>query len=228
MKRIALAAAVALAGTGCIVVDDDDNTCSPASLTLQWDFQLFDGSPPVGCATAGVEWVDAYVNGVFYDSWSCASGAGTVPVASGGHDVIVEGIDFAGRIAYRDRVSASATCGNRFVPVRPAEGTANLNYGVAAGCTSSPCFLWFSVWDDVANTAAAAVYSGSPASVKDDYPYPDDVVIRLAVGSYTLDWMELMSASYVPEAATCVATTFDVASASETTVPATLTAACVP
>lgn len=230
MKRIALAAAAAvtLLGTGCIVVDDDPIPCSSGTLTLGWDFQRFDGSPPTGCAGAAVNWIDVYVDGGFVDSWSCTSGSATIVVPTGGHDVVVEGIDVANRIAYRDAVSVSTGCGDRYVAVRPAEGTVNLNYAVGAGCFASPCYLWFSVWDDVANTAAAAVYDGSPASVKDDYPYPDDVIIRLAAGTYTLDWMELMAFDYLPEAATCGASSFEVASAVMTDLPLTLTAACVP
>ncbi len=107
MKRIALAAAAALLGTGCVVVDED--TCSPSSLTLEWDFQRFDGSPPVGCATANVDWVDVYIDGAFVDTWTCAAGGATIPVSSGGHSVLVEGIDSAYRIAYRDSVSVSAS-----------------------------------------------------------------------------------------------------------------------
>jgi hypothetical protein len=228
MKPLALALAATILGSGCIVVDDNGPApCGASNLTLEWDFQLSTGAV-AGCATAGVQWVDVWVGSDFADSFACADGGGTV-YASAGSVVTVEGIDAAGRIAYRDWVTAPGGCGTRYASVRPAEGTANLNYGAEApGCTSSPCYLWFSVYDETAATWAAVIDLGSPASVKDDYPYPEDVVIRLAAGSYTLDWMELVSNAFAGEQMTCAASAFDVAAAQATVVPATLTAACVP
>jgi hypothetical protein len=225
MKPLALALAAVL-GTGCIIVDDDDTPCSTASLTLEWDFLTFDGvtGTVTGCAGADVDWVDVYVDGQFADSFPCTDGAGTVSAWSGSV-VTAEGIDGLGRIAYRDWVTAPSGCGSRFAAVRPAEGAVNLNYSSPA-CVSSPCFLWFSVYDEEARALAAVVATDSPASVKDDYPYPDDVVIRLAVGSYTLDWMQLVSSSYTHEAISCAPSTFDVGGAALTDRPVGLVASC--
>jgi hypothetical protein len=228
MKPLALALAATVLGTGCIVVDDDVGPapCGASYLTLEWDFQLSDGSV-TGCSTAGVQWVDVWVGGDFSDSFACTNGGGTV-YAPAGSVVTVEGVDAAGRIAYRDWVTAPGGCGTHYASVRPAEGTANLNYSAAGGCTASPCYLWFAVYDETAATWAAVIDQGSATSVKATFPYPDDVVIRLAAGSYTLDWMELVSFDFAGEAMTCAATAFDVTAAQYTDVPATLTAACVP
>jgi hypothetical protein len=225
MKPLALALAAVL-GTGCIVVDDDD-ACSTSSLTLEWDFLRSDNAV-TGCAGAGVDLVDVYVDGQFVDTFFCGEGGGTVGPVWAGSVVTVEGIDLAGRIAYRDQVTSASSCGNRFAAVRPAEGTVNLNYSAPGGCSASPCFLWFSVFDEISSTYAAVIAQDSPASVKDDFLYPEDVVIRLAVGTYTLEWMELVSSAFAGQALTCNASTFDVAGASPTDVPLTLLAACLP
>jgi hypothetical protein len=228
MKRLAPVLAAAVLGTGCIMVDDND--CSSSSVTLEWDFQRFDGSAPTGCLGAGVDAVDVWVDGQFVDTYACNDGGATVfGIGSGTHDVTVEGVDLAaGRIAYRDQRTFSASgCGNQLVRVRPAEGTVNLNYS-DVGCTSTACYLWFNVHDDVADTIAAVIGDTSPFAVKTLYAYPDDVVLRLPVGLYTLDWMEQVTSAFLGQAITCSASSFDVASATLTTVPVTLSAACLP
>src|SRR5512138_1542197 len=174
MKRLAFVLAATFLGSGCIVTDHGD--CS-TGVTLEWDFQQANGTV-TGCGAAGVDEVDVYLDGNYVSTYACTSGGATIPVTTGGHHVTVEGIDLqAGRIAYRDaRSFQAAGCGTQLVSVRPAEGTANLNYG-DIGCTASPCYLWFSVHDDVANTPAAAIGTSSQASVKILYPYPGDVVL---------------------------------------------------
>ena len=222
MKPLALALAAAVLGSGCIVVDDDGPAPCSSNLTLEWDFQLAGGTV-TGCTGADVDWVDVYVDGNV-DSFSCLDGGGTVWAPSGSV-VTVEGIDSAGRIAYRDWLTAPSSCATRFATVRPAEGTANLDYS-ASGCANGPCYLWFAVFDETAGVWAAVIDSGSSASVKASFPYPNDVGIRLAAGQYTLDWMELVSSTFGGEAITCSAAAFDVAAATLTNVPAAL--ACSP
>jgi len=226
MKRLALVLAASVLGTGCVVVDDD--SCARSTFTVDWHFQRFDGSAPTGCGAAGVEWVDVFLNGApVGSSFPCTNNSVVITdVPSGSHALTVEGIDFAGRIAYRDELTVQTNgCGNRFVASFPSEGTVNLDY-TSPGCIASPCFLWFSVFDEIANTTAAAVSVTSPASVKDDYPYPNDVVIRLATGAYTLEWMQLVSASFLHEAITCSPSAFDIGVAVQTVVPTTLQASC--
>ncbi len=228
MKRIAFAAAAALLGTGCISSSTTTNPPCDPTISVSWAFQLWDGSAPTGCAGAGVSLVDVYVDGSFVDTWPCAAGGATIAVASGAHSVLLEGIDAQNRIAYRDSMSGIATngCGDRLVTMTPAEGTANLNYSAPGGCTSSPCYLWFSVYDEVAGQPAAVINGQSPAGVKTLYTYPNDVVIRLPVGSFTLDWLEVVNSTFGGVSISCSATPFDVASALETSVPVSLT--CTP
>lgn len=225
MKRIAFVLAAAVLGTGCIWVDDDD--CSSSSLAVDWTFQLSDGTT-AGCAAADVDFVDLYLGGQFIESADCGQGGTTIRVVEGSHVLTVEGIDSAGRIAYRDVVNVQAAgCGTRAIAVRPTEGTVNLDY--SAACTVSPCFLWFSVFDEVAGTLAAVIGDTSPASLKEDFPYPEDVRIRLAAGTYTLEWMELVSRSgvtYAGELISCAPQGFDVQGAGLTTLPVDL--ACLP
>jgi hypothetical protein len=224
MKRLALVLAAAVLGTGCVVVDDD---CAPSSITVSWSFLGWDNVVR-GCGAAGVDWVDVYMNGALVGNGSpCTDGYLVITsVPSGTHDFMVEGLEPSGYIAYRDEFSVqSSGCGGRSVAALPAEGTANLDYTVS-GCISSPCFLWFAVTDTIANVVAAAVSDTSPAAVKDDFPYPNDVLIRLAAGTYSLDWMQLVSSSYTHEAITCSPAAFTVAGAVTTNVGAPLQATC--
>jgi hypothetical protein len=226
MKPLALALAVTVLGSGCIVVDDDGPAPCASDLALDWDFQLFDASV-AGCFDAAVEWVDVWVDGQLVDTFDCYAGGGTV-WGPAGSAVTVEGVEANGRIAFRDWLTAPGGCGTRFASTRPAEGIANLNYSAPGGCTSSPCYLWYAVFDYEANGYTAVIDQSSPAAVKTLHPYPNDVEILLPVGSHRLDWMELVGSSFFGEAMTCSAAGFDVAAASVTTVPATLSAACVP
>lgn len=221
MTRLVLALVTAgLVGTGCLGGGDN---CSRSTFLVAWEFQRFDGSPPAGCVAAGVEWVDIYMDGQLVgNGFPCGDQQAVITaVQAGSYDMVVEGIDTAGRIAYRERFTMdSSGCGNRSVLARPAEGIVNLDY--AATCSSSPCYLWLSVHDEIANTTAAEISTGSPFNVQVSFPYPDDVVFRLAAGSYTLDWMQLVSAAFTSEAITCAAIPFDIAAVSQTDVPVPL------
>ncbi len=226
MKPLALALAAAVLGTGCIIVDDDV-ACSSSTVTVQWPtFQLSNGTM-TGCTGAGVDFVDVYVDGQFQDWFYCADGAGTV-AAWAGSTVTVEGIDGLGRIAYRDWTTAGSGCGSHAAAVQPAEGIVNLNYSAPGGCSGGPCHLWFAVFDYDVNDFTSVIDSSSPASVQASFTYPDDVAIRLPIGSYRLEWMELVSSTFSGVALTCNTSGFDVAAAGTTDLPVTLLAACLP
>jgi hypothetical protein len=222
MNRLALVLAAATLGTGCVVVDHDD--CDASTITLSWSgagFQRFDGTA-TGCVGAGVTDVDVFMNDAFVATFACADGGAVITrVPSGTHALTVEGIDAArGVVAYRDEFTVQTDgCGNRSAGVTMAEGSVNLDYQALAGCTSSPCFLWFSIHDDVANATAAAIDQNSPAAVKNDFPYPDDVVVRLPAGSFTLDFMQLVSSSFLHEAITCGTMSFAVSGGQQTLTP---------
>ncbi len=213
MKRLALAIAATVLGSGCIVTSDHcDRT-----ITTDWAFTYWSDAGAgawvmnAGCASAGVSTVDVWMNGQFVDNLPCLSGGITITgVPRGTHTIDVEGLASNGAILYRDSFSVSAdSCGDHSVPASPAEGFMNVDYTAAGGCTSSPCFLWLSVHDDIANQLAVA-YSASGGATT--FQYPNDVVLRLAAGTYSLDWMQLVS-SGTEVARACVLPTFQVAGA---------------
>lgn len=207
MKRLALVlAATAVLGTGCYV---DGRTCSP-SVTLEWDshFTTADGAV-VGCSSssADVRTIDVWVNDQFAAQFDCFAARGTVAVPSGSSLVTVEGVDVSGRIIYRDDFSVDGGgCGNQLVATRPAEGRVNLDYSVSSEppCANGPCFVWFSVFDNIAGEVAATINQNTAG-----FEYPNDVVFRLPAGSYTVDWMEIRSGGFLERAA-CTSPIFSV------------------
>ncbi len=214
MRRIALVlAATAFLGTGC---GSDRTSNGPAStcgrsVALQWDFGNADGAVLATCGAAGVRWVDVWVNGGLDSSFDCSVYAGTVSLDAGSNFVVVEGIDFDGNtILYRDRFTIDApSCGSQgTVATRPAEGRVNLDYSVSSAppCANGACFLWFSVFDDEANSVAAVVNADSVPTM---YPYPNDVVFQLPVGPYTVQWMDVVSGG-LAERLSCTSPSFSV------------------
>lgn len=215
MKRLAAVLAAALLVTGCF--HDDD--CFEGSVTIEWfDFLAADGVP-VSCGGAGVDFIDIFVDGQAVDQrFFCSDGGATiVGVPRGQHVFTVEGVQatgFAdlGQIVNRDEFTIDARCGDRFVSVQPAAGVANLNYSAEGGCSTPPCYLWFSVFDVTANRVTAAITKDSFVSEQRLFEYPGDVAIELPAGPHTLQWMELVSepAGFDVEASRCTPTPFDV------------------
>jgi hypothetical protein len=188
MKRLALALAAAVLGAGCY-----DHPCAPFA-TITWDFHTADGATGVSCANAGVQRVDAWVNDGYVASFGCGLTSGTVPLVQGPNLVTVEGIDALGRIAYRDEFSTTASsCGAQGrLDSHPAEGQVNLLYSAASPppCAGGPCYVWFSVFDDIAGQPAATV---DPTTVPTAFPYASPLVIKLPVGPYTADFVDVAS-----------------------------------
>ncbi len=207
MKRLALVLAAAVLGSGCIWMTDD--MCD-RTVTLEWDFRTADGAV-VSCssATAAIDTVEVWIDSRFAGAFSCFDGRGSVSVGSGSHLVTVEAYEGASRV-YRDEFTASATCGNQIFATRPAEGRVNLDYAVAstpAVCGTGPCFLWFSVWDDIAQEPAAVVNASTVPTL---YPFPNDLIFRLPAGPYTVQWMQLVSGG-VEQRRACFSPGFSVA-----------------
>src|SRR5215208_3924900 len=122
-----LAAVLAAAAFGAAGCHSSADRCAPASVTLHWDFQLADNTL-TNCTGAQVRQVDVYVNDGLVSSSPCSDGGVVIETGRAGNDVYtVEGIDAAGRIAYRDEfVAQSIACSDRVVATTPAEGTVNL------------------------------------------------------------------------------------------------------
>lgn len=238
MRRLALLLAASILGTGCIV--DDDDGCGFGSFTVEWpDFQLADGSLTPSCAVAGVTAIDIYLNGAAVDTrFSCLDGGAVITgVQSGSYLLTVEGVDASGRILLRDELQIGADrCADRLAQVRPSEGFVELNYSFPSNgtCISpGPSYLWFSIFDQVANATTVQIDEASPFGDQTLYQCGDQrgIVFALPTGTYDLDWIEeRQSPLFNVTGANCARATFAVNPGQQSVVPSVLadtTAACV-
>ncbi len=230
MKRLALALVATALGAGC----GTHRAHCASTMTLSWDFLMFDGARTSSCAAAGtagnpITWIDVYVDGQLAVSGADCGAGGVVisDVGPGAHDVTVEAFDATNTIAYRDQLTTNGAtaCGNVDVATEPAEGTATLDatYGGTACPGGTPCYLWFSVTDTISGTVASTISQGSSTATKQTFPYGSPARIRLPVGTFSLDWLQLVSGSFSSVAITCAPTSFTVNAASDTPVAASLT-----
>jgi hypothetical protein len=199
MKRLALvlAAAATVAGTGC---GSSTPPCN-RSVTVDWSFRNFANGVTSSCSTAGVDELDIYVNGGFIGTFPCQGPAVTIDVGGSTQSVQVDAIDFSNhlglggnRVAYRDRFTVNTSaCGDQAVLSEPAEGRISLDYAIpnteAAPDCSSGCTMFYQVHDDV-NGSTAANYVDYPA-----VPYPNDILVRLPLGDYSVDFVQVVSNS---------------------------------
>lgn len=200
MKRLALALAAATLGTGCIVMDDHLDDCT-GTVSLDWDFQRYDGSVPVGtigqvCAVADVDYVDVFMDGALVDRFNCTDGGVTVTgVTSGQYRFTVEGIvvgfDASEAIMYRDVFDVDARrCSDPLVHARPSQGTVVVDYALPGNaCYGGPTYMSLQVWDDVAGQVAFfdPPTTGDACTVTGAAPE-----YVLPTGSFTLDWIHEM------------------------------------
>lgn len=218
MKRLAAALAATVLASGC----GDDDRCT-GTVTVEWpDFLQSNGAVTSSCATAGIDTVDVFLDGQPVDRrFDCRDGGATiVGVSSGPILFTVEGLGSDGFIRYRAELTVDSGCADVLVQTQPAAGTANLLYSAAGGCSRPPCFLFFSVFDVVANTVTAAVTRGSPADQQRTFPYPDDVAFELPAGPHRVEWMELVSSEGLAlEASSCTPVDFDVVGGSTPSAP---------
>jgi hypothetical protein len=197
MKRLALVLAAALMGTGCIVMDDHLDACT-GTVSLDWDFQRWDGSVPTGtvgqvCIAAGVAYVDVFMDGALVDRFNCSDGGVVVTgVSSGQYVFTVEGLDATAAILYRDEVGVDARrCVDPLVHARPSQGTVVVDYSLPGNaCYGGPTYMSLQVWDDAAGQVAffEPPTSGDActtvAASKPEYVLP--------AGAFTLDWIHEM------------------------------------
>lgn len=226
MRHLALALAASVLGTGCIIATDDDG-CDPRTITVEWvGFTTGDGNR-LGCAAAGVSFVDIYMDGAFVETWSCADGGALITdVQAGVYTLTVEGVESNGRIAFREELDVNAnSCGDRLVRVSPAEGYVDLQYAFTPDnvCAADPSYLWFSIYDEVAGFVTAAVDSSSSSLDKVRYTCPDLLLLPLPAGPHTLDWMQEMvptgPSTFAVTGARCTATGFNVVGGDTVGVP---------
>jgi hypothetical protein len=244
MRTLALALLASVLGTGCIIHDNDtvngggDPVCLPSTITVAWsNFTAGDGAQ-LGCAAAGVEWVDIFMNGTPVETWNCADGGAIITdVLSGSYLLTIEGVEANGRIAFRDEQNVTSSgCGDRLVFAEPAEGFVALQYTFSpvnqcAGTVADPSYLWFSVFDVAANATTAAVDANSTLAEKRLYACSLDLVFPLPSGAHELDWMQEMVETslgvFSVTGAQCALTPFEVPRGGTVGVPVVMADASV-
>lgn len=192
MKRLALAAAVAVLGTGCFSTDD---ACDPA-LDITWqDFTDANDAVYATCSAAGVNFVDVFVDGTDGLRFPCTTNTGgTIPIRPGTRVVTVEGVSADGRddpgvILYRDEFDVDITgCGVAVMEAFPSEQYVQIAYSFPA-CTANPSYMWFSLTDLVAGSTIWEISSrfGNPREFDCNQ---DDLFLAVPAGSYQLEWIE--------------------------------------
>jgi hypothetical protein len=236
MRRLALLLATSLLGTGCIVSDHND--CGFGSFTVEWpSFQLADGSVTPSCGVAGVAYVDVFLNNALVQRFNCADGGAVVTgVDSASYLLTVEAVDSSGRILLRDEQQVGADrCADRLVQFRPSEGFVELSYAFVNNgtcITPGPSYLWFSIFDQVANATTVQIDQASPLGDQILYACGDQrgIVFPLPTGTYDLDWIEeRQSPAFNVTGANCSRATFAIVPGQQTVVSSVLadtTVAC--
>ncbi len=235
MKRLALvlAAAAAALGTGC------GSTCDNGTTLVSWSggFDGPGGAVGLNCVAAGVATVDLWLDNQYVGNFPCGDYGEAIPgVPTGGNILTVEGLSGGpgSTIVYRDELSYSQPgCGNTALQAIPGAGSAVLNYAFQSGptCTSATSFIWFTLFDDVANAVDPATIDAS-SSLGEQQTWAcgsASPTISLPNGQYGLQGIfemtetALNSGVFAQTAYGCgVPITFTVASGSPTPVPVSL------
>ncbi len=231
MRRLALLLATSVLGTGCIVHDDSSSNppCFASTITVRWpSFQLASGGVTPSCATAGVSYVDVYMNDqpVKQEGFACGAGGVTITnVPAGSARITVEGVAADGTtILLRDELTVSpAACGDVLVDAQPAEGTLQLAYSFTPNvCTDGGSYIWFSVYDQIARVVSAVADETANTT---SYLCGDPIRFVVPAGAYTLQRIEEAvpsGGSYLASARNCNPTTFSVDRAAESIVTVAL------
>lgn len=230
MRRLALLLAASFMGTGCIVSNDHTTgTCYPSTITVRWpSFLLASGGVTPSCGTAGVTYVDVYLDDQpVQRGIPCNTGGLTITnPAAGSSRVTVEGMAADGTtILLRDEpVVAAAACGDVIVDAQPAEGTLQLAYTFTPVnvCTSGGSYIWFSVYDQIAGVVTAVADETANTTA---YVCGDTIAFAMPVGAYTLRRIEEVVPSggtYLASATNCSPTSFSVAGGTQSVVDVAL------
>ena len=225
MKRLALTLAAAVLGTAC-GTSTTPPPCTPTA-TIDWasgaagtGFKNANGGVTVNCLTAGADWVDVFANGALVGSFNCSSLGGTVPVARGANDIIVEAGANAGNvILYRDHFTlnaASCTAQGTFAS-QPAEGWLAIDYTFSPNnfCSTPPTFMWVKVLDQIAGQVAFIDTGKTSAELCDVTAAAPKW--NLPTGRYTLVGINEVDPTNLVLAADCTRRDADVAAAQTTT-----------
>ncbi len=229
MRRLALLLAASFMGTGCIVSNDHTSTCYPSTITVRWpSFMLANGGVTASCGTAGVTYVDVFLNDapVQQGGFACSAGGVTITNPPASSRITVEGVAADGTtILLRDELNvAPAACGDVIVDSQPAEGTLQIAYSFTPNnvCTSGGSYMWFSIYDQIAQTVTAVADETANTT---RYVCGDPISFAMPMGTYTLQRVEEVvpsSGGYLPTATNCAGTSFSVNDAAESVVSVAL------
>ncbi len=197
MKRFVPALAAVILGSGCVVTTNDP--CQ-GTVTVDWGsngFLFASGAATYSCVTAGVDWIDVYVDGSTTPySVACTAYATSIALTEGTHDFVIEGTDANGTILFRDWSNGTGTtCGATQWYATPAQGYADLTYSFFdVGACNSPSYMWFEVRDELTLQPAWVIDSLSSYGDKTRFSCgATPPRIALPAGNYTLQWMDEMA-----------------------------------
>jgi hypothetical protein len=228
MRRLLLLASFApllLLEGGC------SNTCS--AMTVTWpSFLLADGTLTPSCGQAGISAIDVFGDSQLLGSFPCTTGGVDLyDVPSGVHTISVEGLDLQSNIILRDQLVVTlGGCSAIEVVAQPAEGSVDLEYDffnagqpLAAAediCGAPGSTLWLSLTDTIASATAYSFDAPNAAQAPLCESAQRRLNLPLAIGTYTLDWMEERDPAHGQAllATACAARSFTVAAAAVTTV----------
>ena len=197
MKRLALVLAVAVLGTAC------GPNCPTGTTLVSWagGFQGPAGQVNQSCTDARVTYVDVFVDDQPFSRSPCVDGGVGLPgVPTGGNILTVEGVDADGStILFRDDFPFTQPgCDTVGLQALPGAGTVDLAYTFQAGsgayCQSGSTFMWFTIFDVIANVVDPATIDGtSSLAAQRSFPCgPTDPVVTLPNGQYDLQAMNAM------------------------------------
>ena len=129
-------------------------------------FQLADGSVTPSCAVAGVAYVDVFMNDAPVQRYDCDDGGATITdVDAASYLLTVEGVDERPDPAPRRAAGRRRPLRRSAGPVPAFRGVrrAELRVREHGTCiTPGPSYLWFSIFDQVANATTVQIDQASP------------------------------------------------------------------
>lgn len=219
MKRLALVLAAAVLGTGCVVTTQDPT----GDATFAWNFRDWDGylagnftAGNDGCALAGVTDVDLDISDgggrVFFRTYSCTEAGSGLP--RGGVVGLSEGVYTYRLTAYRlsspvfdavGSVSISASS-QAYVEatldvLSPIPLTLYYTQNGAYSCAGTPS-VYYAVYTNASRSTLVSSTTIACSSGSYGFSLPQD----LAVGSYYVDFMQLLDGGGISQYEQCALT----------------------
>jgi hypothetical protein len=205
MRHLLLAAPLLALATAC------SEPCTAPALTVSWAFTRADGASGLGCADAGVESVDLWIDGVQVGSRiACAQGSATFTgLAAGDHVYTARGNRADGTARYQTWGGvALAACGETRALVQPGAGTLRVDYATSTDlcyalddASQTTGYVWFQLLD---RSTGAVAWSVNGAQTPTALPCRTGADgwfdLEVPWGLYRLRWIQVVinPASSVP------------------------------